>query len=516
LPKKAKPTAEAGGRPRGRLPDKKVPRKAPERIRLKVPGWRTGRLNIRCGGVTLDTYRRLRTMLQDSHRTPGYSHILDAVVDREISLAEAGELCVEGGLTKVAERVNKLRVEAEAKAAAPADDAPAWDKWIDGFLETQPRPKASVEQHAKIAMHTRAFLAWLADRHKVGAWQHVPTDLWTTENLAAFVTSYVAKNTSAAQARLEKRWATMDDTPGQTEQKEAIERERGKKGVTANRYVNSIGAMSDYLIKRGYVATDPAPGNRITTKDEGAHRHDDHRHMEPADWLVFRAESLALDEEEPVVSRATLRPDTLFWDWLVGTGATTYTEGIRLRPADLEGVPDEHGQIPVQLHGSKAAVRRRRNPIPAPLHAALRARAELLGLGRERLLFPYDSDKGRAEWRRVMARVERNHPAVYRRICDLTPYCLRHSYAIDLIDGGADIRQVQLLMGHAGISTTEIYLRKRPVPHAALTRAARARGLAGNAAPDPAEAEAARLVEEAQRAGGSTLSLIAELLRQRG
>jgi len=136
-----------------------------------------------------------------------------------------------------------------------------------------------------------------------------------------------------------------------------------------------------------------------------------------------------------------------------------YATGIRvseLTGLDLDRVDDARRVLVVIGKGDRERV----VPYGLPAQTALRA---WLREGRPRLVRPPETAavflglRGRRIDQRQVREVVHRLVASVQGAPDLGPHGLRHSAATHLLDGGADLRNVQELLGHATLSTTQLY-----------------------------------------------------------
>jgi len=69
------------------------------------------------------------------------------------------------------------------------------------------------------------------------------------------------------------------------------------------------------------------------------------------------------------------------------------------------------------------------------------------------------SRRGRPLSRVALWRVVKEHAASAGLPATVSPHTLRHSFATHMLAGGADLRVVQEMLGHASIATTQVYTR---------------------------------------------------------
>ena len=84
-----------------------------------------------------------------------------------------------------------------------------------------------------------------------------------------------------------------------------------------------------------------------------------------------------------------------------------------------------------------------------------RGRTPILGAGVSAALFP--TGRGGAMTRQAFWHLVRRHAKRAGITRTISPHTLRHAFATHLLDHGADLRVVQMLLGHRDISTTQIY-----------------------------------------------------------
>jgi integrase/recombinase XerC/integrase/recombinase XerD len=169
---------------------------------------------------------------------------------------------------------------------------------------------------------------------------------------------------------------------------------------------------------------------------------------------VLRPEELAaLLDRIPASTPLELRDRALF--------EVAYACGLRaeeLVNLDATSVDFDAEQLRVEGKGSKTRIVPAGEPaLRAVARYLERARPALAAGDNEPALFLSKSGRrlSTSDVRRRL-RVWARHASVQGGI---SPHALRHSFATHLLEGGADLRAIQELLGHASISTTQIYTR---------------------------------------------------------
>ncbi|WP_308163931.1 site-specific tyrosine recombinase XerD [Nonomuraea sediminis] len=189
---------------------------------------------------------------------------------------------------------------------------------------------------------------------------------------------------------------------------------------------------------------------------EGVTEHDPAHEVRPPRQLRRLPKAITVDEVERLIAASgpdgaplTLRNRALL-EVLYGTGARI-SEAVGLAVDDVE-----HDQVRLRGKGGRTRVvplgRYARGALDAYL---VRARPGLLAHGRGTPAIFLNARGGRltrqGAWEVLQAAAER------AGLKGISPHVLRHSFATHLLDGGADVRVVQELLGHASVTTTQVY-----------------------------------------------------------
>lgn len=138
-----------------------------------------------------------------------------------------------------------------------------------------------------------------------------------------------------------------------------------------------------------------------------------------------------------------------------------YSTGIRLRELaglTLDALDLDGGLVRVVGKGNKERLVPMGKPAQQALRIYLSRRAELLGekATPQTARFVFLSRSGKVlSPSGVQRRVERHIEAATGR--KLSPHTLRHTFATHMLDAGADLNAVKELLGHASLSTTQVY-----------------------------------------------------------
>ena len=215
----------------------------------------------------------------------------------------------------------------------------------------------------------------------------------------------------------------------------------GASAATVQRRVASVRGFFAWLRAEGVLDTDPAGRLRSPKRDRRLPKVLSQARVE--DSLAATAARVG-EGEGPLAARDLALVELL------------YSSGLRVSEAcglGLDALDADRGTVRVWGKGGKE----RTVPVGAParraLSAWLAARHELANEKSPDRLFL--GERGGALDPRVARRVV--HAATTAAGADTSPHGLRHAMATHLLEGGADLRSVQEMLGHASVATTQIY-----------------------------------------------------------
>jgi len=213
--------------------------------------------------------------------------------------------------------------------------------------------------------------------------------------------------------------------------------EQGKAKTSIARKLSAIRSFYRYLMREEMISASPAATTVSPRLDKRL----------PSFLTVDEAKRLV---ESPDLSQPYGQRDRALLELL-------YASGLRVSELvniNVEQVNLATNEIRVWGKGSKERV----VLIGAPAARALTAyvnegRRELLGEKKNNALF-VNRYGGRLPARRVQKILEKYARNIDKKV---HPHVLRHTFATHLLDGGADLKVVQELLGHADLSSTQIY-----------------------------------------------------------
>lgn len=217
---------------------------------------------------------------------------------------------------------------------------------------------------------------------------------------------------------------------------------RGNTKASRGRKLAALRSLFKYLNREGLVAHSPAAAVATPTKERRL----------PSVLTAEDAQRL-MEDRNPARPRSPR--DQAILEVLYSTGA---------RVAELVGLNVEDVDLAAGLATVMGKGRKERLvPLGRQAVAALQAYLDSLSPGHSPTPLFRNRSGGRLTARTVERLVAKYSGAI-PNFPPISPHALRHSFATHLLDGGADLRAIQELLGHASLSTTQRYT------HVALDR----------------------------------------------